>query len=345
MRNSPKLTTKSPMTNKVNRHMKNLKFILVGLSLVLFGCTQPPTETAESNSTTSAATVEDGAKVQADLPARYSIGNTAKPEVIAGWDIDVRPDGFGLPEGSGSVEDGEEIYEDKCAMCHGSFGEGEDQWPKLTGGAGTLTDARPEKSVGSFWPYASTLWDYINRAMPFTAPQSLEPDEVYAITAYVLNMNEIVDDDFILTKANFASIEMPNKDGFYVDDRPDTNNTRCMKDCKEASQINVVLGPKYSLGKATSEETKPVPTNIESTNQEGKTTYESVCKVCHDTGIADAPKLADAEAWSERLANGKDAIYANAINGLNGMPAKGGRVDLSDDTINAAVDYMLSSLK
>ena len=348
MHNSLKLTTKSPMTTKVSRHMKNSKFILIGLSFVLFGCNQQPVETAELGVTVSEPAVEDGAKVQTNLPARYSIGSAAKPEVIAGWDIDVRPDGLGLPEGSGSVEDGEEIYEEKCAMCHGSFGEGEDQWPKLTGGAGTLTEARPEKTIGSFWPYASTLWDYINRAMPFPAPQSLEPDEVYAITAYVLNMNEIVDDDFVLTKENFATVEMPNKDGFYVDDRPDTNNTRCMKDCKDAAQINVVLGPKYSLGKTAAEETKPAQTVTESANQEGgegKATYESVCKVCHGTGIADAPKLADAEAWSDRLTNGKDALYANALNGLNGMPAKGGRADLSDDTIKAAVDYMLSSLK
>ena len=330
----------------MSHFMNRSKYALVALSLLLLGCNQQPIDNADSSAKAAKSAVEDGATVQVDLPARYAIGNTAKPEVIAGWDIEVRPDGLGLPEGSGSVEDGEEIYEEKCAMCHGSFGEGEDQWPKLTGGAGTLTDARPEKSIGSFWPYASTLWDYINRAMPFTAPQSLKPDEVYAITAYVLNMNEIVDDEFVLTKENFATIEMPNKDGFYVDDRPDTNNTRCMKDCKDASQINVVLGPKYSLGEAKNGTTEStLGTTSITENDAGKKTYESVCKVCHGAGIANAPKLADIDAWAARLARGKDSIYSNALNGLNGMPAKGGRADLADDAVKASVDYMLNSLK
>ncbi len=173
----------------------------------------------------------------------YGIGTPATAEEIAGWDIDIRPDGKGLPPGSGSVEDGEMMYEEKCASCHGSFGEGVGRYPVLSGGEGTLTDERPEKTVGSYWPYASTLWDYIHRSMPFPQPQSLTDEEVYAITAYVLYLNDLVEDDFVLTADNLASIEMPNKDGFFFDDRPDTSNTGCMKNCKDPASVKITSEP------------------------------------------------------------------------------------------------------
>lgn len=162
----------------------------------------------------------------------YGVGTPATPAQIAGWDIDVRPDGKGLPPGSGSVDDGMAIYEAQCASCHGLFGEGVGRYPKLAGGMGTLTDDRPDPTVGSYWPYATTLWDYVHRAMPFFAPQSLSHDQVYAVVAYVLNLNNIVDDDFVATQSNLAAIEMPNRNGFiWEDPRPDTNNQRCMKNC------------------------------------------------------------------------------------------------------------------
>ncbi len=129
--------------------------------------------------------------VSAEVGA-YGIGTPATAGETAGWDIDIRPDGKGLPPGSGSVEDGEMMYEEQCASCHGSFGEGVGRYPVLSGGEGTLTAERPEKTVGSYWPYASTLWDYIHRAMPFPQPQSLTDEEVYAITAYVLYLNDLV---------------------------------------------------------------------------------------------------------------------------------------------------------
>ena len=106
----------------------------------------------------------------------YGIGQTATKEQIAGWDIDVRPDGRGLPEGEGSVEDGEMLYEDKCASCHGTFGEGEGRRPQLAGGVGTLSQARPEKTVGSYWPYSSTLWD--NIVLLYTYVPHQEKDKV-----------------------------------------------------------------------------------------------------------------------------------------------------------------------
>ena len=169
----------------------------------------------------------------------YGFGETATPEMIAGWDIDVSPDGRGLPPGSGSVEDGEALYDSKCAACHGTFGEGAGRWPALAGGEGSLADTRPEKTVGSFWPYASTLWDYVHRAMPYQEPQSLSDDEVYAVVAYVLYLNDLVADDFVLTRENLPGIAMPNRAGFYADPRPDVGNVACMRDCKDPATIRI----------------------------------------------------------------------------------------------------------
>jgi S-sulfosulfanyl-L-cysteine sulfohydrolase len=126
----------------------------------------------------------------------YGYGTPAASEQIAGWNIDARgDDGVGLPPGQGTVGRGQEVYADNCASCHGTFGEGEGRWPKLVGGNGTLRDDRPEPTVGSYWPFASTLWDYVNRAMPFPTPHTLPADDVYALTAFILNLNNIVPED------------------------------------------------------------------------------------------------------------------------------------------------------
>lgn len=179
--------------------------------------------------------------VMAEPVGYYDYGEPATPEQIAGWNIDVRPDGKGLPPGSGSVSEGATIYQGSCASCHGTFGEGMGRFPVLSGGIGTLTGDRPEKTVGSYWPYATTLWDYIHRAMPFYASQSLTNDQVYAIVAYVLNLNNIVDQDFVATQDNLAAVKMPNRDGFYrPDPRPDTHNKACMHDCKDPATVKIV---------------------------------------------------------------------------------------------------------
>jgi len=166
----------------------------------------------------------------------FGLGRVATPDEIAAWDIDVRPNGAGLPGGSGNAIDGEEIYAEKCAYCHGDFGEGIDRWPVLAGGQGTLTSDRPVKTVGSYWPYLSTVWDYVHRAMPFGEAQSLGNDEVYAITAYLLYMNDVIEDDFELSRESFGDVEMPNAGGFSQDARPDTATLSqaepCMTDCK-----------------------------------------------------------------------------------------------------------------
>ncbi len=171
------------------------------------------------------------------LAGNFNLGRTATPEEIAAWNKDVRPDGLGLPEGSGTVATGEEVFAERCAFCHGDFGEGVDRWPVLAGGRDSLTDERPVKTIGSFWPYLSTVFDYVNRAMPFGESGSLTADEVYAITAYLLYVNDLVDDEeFELSKANFQSIRLPNEDNFYFDDRemsPVFKATNpCMSDCK-----------------------------------------------------------------------------------------------------------------
>ncbi|WP_198585851.1 c-type cytochrome [Pararhizobium haloflavum] len=169
----------------------------------------------------------------------FGIGRPASEEEIAAWDIDVRPDGKGLPVGSGTVLDGEQVYFDQCATCHGDFGEGLGRWPVLAGGMGTLEDDRPEKTVGSFWPHVSTVYDYVRRTMPFGNARSLSDDEVYAVTAYVLYLNDIVrDEEFELSNENLADIELPNAGNFIADDRFEEDHYAekdpCMSDCLDA---------------------------------------------------------------------------------------------------------------
>lgn len=165
----------------------------------------------------------------------FNLGTIATAEQVAGWDIDVRPDGLGAPIGTGNAYDGEEVYIDRCAACHGDFGEAVDNWPVLVGGEGTLDTHDPVKTTGSYWPYASTMYDYIYRAMPFGEAQSLTHDETYQIVAYLLYMNDIIDDEFEVNQENIGTIEMPNRDGFMLPDpRPDAqplSSLACMKDC------------------------------------------------------------------------------------------------------------------
>mgnify|MGYP000485748060 CR=1 FL=1 len=289
----------------------------------------------------------------------YGYGRTATDVEIAGWDIDVRPDGKGLPAGSGSVSVGEELYEAKCAVCHGLFGEGEGRWPKLAGGFDTLDEDRPEKTVGSYWPYASTLWDYIHRAMPFTAPQSLSDDETYAITAYVLYLNDIVDEEFELSQANFTEIEMPNKDGFFVDSRPDVNNPACFENCKDPKTIKVTSAIKgitplkhIAEVKKTSkkdvldkETIQPKSITDEEQMKVGSRVYKSSCVICHGQGNAGAPILGDKTMWQSRISQGLDQLEKHAWEGFTGetgvMPAKGGNTALTKEEIAATVMYMV----
>lgn len=157
----------------------------------------------------------------AHAEGRYGFGRAPTDGEIAGWNIDIDRDGRKLPPGHGSVEQGRALFEAQCASCHGAQGEG-GVGDRLAGGHGSLASPKPVKTVGSFWPYAPTLFDYIHRAMPMNAPQSLSPDEVYAVVAYVLNLNGLVPDDAIMDARTLPAVRMPNRDGFVPDPRPDT---------------------------------------------------------------------------------------------------------------------------
>ena len=188
---------------------------------------------------------------------KLGIGRLATPQEIAGWDIDVRPDGQGLPVGKGTAKQGELLYMERCAACHGEFGESAGRWPMVAGGNGTIASHDPVKTVGSYWPYPSTLIDYIRRSMPFGAAQSLTNDELYAITAYVLLLNDVItDENFELNEKTFKTVKFKNEPNFFDDDRETAEKAfwkkdPCMKDCLpgtakvtgRASQIGVTPEP------------------------------------------------------------------------------------------------------
>ena len=175
-------------------------------------------------------------------PRKYAIGREARPDEIAGWDIDVRPDGQGLPSGKGSAKAGEDVYMTRCAACHGEFGEGSGRWPVLAGGKGTLKSDDPSKTVGSYFPYLSSVFDYVRHAMPFGDAQSMSNDELYSVVAYLLYLNDVVEDTFVLSPDTFGQVKMPNNVGFHDDDREATerafwNAKPCMTNCK--AQVTV----------------------------------------------------------------------------------------------------------
>ncbi|MGH6623085.1 MAG: c-type cytochrome, partial [Burkholderiaceae bacterium] len=180
----------------------------------------------------------------------FGFGRAPSADEIAGWDIDVRPDGHGVRRGKGTVAEGQVIYEAQCASCHGTFGEnnrymaiagGVRKGDLQTGRAAALKASDGIRTLGTKLNHATTLWDYIYRAMPWTQPQSLSVDQVYAVTAYVLYLNEIVPSDFTLDEKNLLTLAMPNRNGLTtqhglasVSGRPDVQGSACMKDCASA---------------------------------------------------------------------------------------------------------------
>lgn len=175
---------------------------------------------------------------------KLGLGRPATEDEVAAWDGDVAPDGTGLPVGSGDVWTGDELFADQCAVCHGDFAEGRDNWPKLAGGMDTLDHDDPLKTVGSYWPYLSTAFDYIKRSMPFGNAGTLSDDDTYAILAYILYSNDLIDDDFVLSNETFFDVEMPNADGFFVDNRAETeyaawSGEPCMENCKDSVEITM----------------------------------------------------------------------------------------------------------
>jgi cytochrome c len=141
------------------------------------------------------------------------LGVPATPEQVAGWDISVGPDGAGLPPGSGTATAGKAVYEAKCLACHGAEGAGQPN-DRLVGGEGTLREAAPIRTIGSYWPYATTVFDYIRRAMPYVSPHTLTADETYAVTAYLLALNGVIGEGDVMDAATLPKVVMPNRDGF-----------------------------------------------------------------------------------------------------------------------------------
>jgi len=336
----------------------------------------------------------------------FGYGRTPTEREIKAWDIDVTPFGKDAPmydmkhgevvldedgqpkKAEGSVELGNELYDAQCAMCHGDFGAGGKGYPTLSGG--TLASLKnqlfnpadanpgmepPKRTIGSYWPYASTLFWYIQDAMPFPHPKSLSNSETYALTAYLLYENGIqidgeeLDEEYVLDREKFLKIKMPNEDGFYpVVDTPEDpkqgvrnmteflsnpenygKGTRCMKDCIKEDVSKLVMritdgGLSDFNPPASTERSMPV---VEATGpvHPGQAAYEASCSACHANEAIGAPVVGDKEAWASVMAKGIDGVYHNGINGINAMPPKGGNMDLSDDEVKVIIDYMIEASK
>ena len=150
----------------------------------------------------------------------YGLGRPATDQEVRAWNIDVGPTGEGLPAGQGTAKQGAALFAARCAACHGPTGQ-EGPMDRLVGGAGTLASQHPIKTIGSYWPYATTLYDYVHRAMPFPAPQSLSPDEIYSVVAWLLYKIGIIAEDVVVDARSLPGISMPNRRGFLPDPRPD----------------------------------------------------------------------------------------------------------------------------
>ena len=265
---------------------------------------------------------------------KFGLGRGATKREVAAWDGDISPDGTGLPMGSGDAINGEEVFAEHCAICHGDFAEGVDNWPELAGGLDTLADEDPVKTVGSYWPYLSTTWDYVKRSMPFGYAQSLSDDDVYAIVAYILYSNDIVDEDFILSNETFLDVEMPNKNGFIVDDRLTSeshfwNKKVCMSDCKSDVKITMraaVLDVTPEDEKNENSEDSAAVTTISNQVEEQS---EALVKVVNlDSGLVEAGEKAFKKCKScHQIGDGAknktgphlNAIFGRKIGGIQGF--------------------------
>jgi len=384
-----------------------------------FGDNQKVTETNTNTTTTAKETKKvavDGAVLYPTKNGSYTAykvnpqvenfktthGRTPTATEIAAWDIDVNPDMSNMPKydmkhgkpvlddngekivAKGTPEEGDELFEAQCAMCHGDFGSGGKGYPALSGGdINSLTyqlqdpadpnpgQEPPSKRIGSYWPYASTLFWYIQDAMPFPHPKSLSNSETYALTAYLLQANEVtingeeIEDDWELSAANFKEIKMPNADGFYPnvdtpedpakgvanatkflsDDKNYGAGVRCMTNCRDGKVPVLRIKADLSDGIVPAPSTvRDMPVVVDERKEiPGRKDYEASCSVCHATDMMGAPKVGDKEVWASRVDN-IETTYNNAINGLNGMPPRGG-TDFDDERMKTIIDYMISVSK
>ena len=167
------------------------------------------------------------------LPDKPRFGEPISEADIAAWNIDIRtPDGKGLPPGRGTVAEGRKVYESRCIACHGPDAKGGSVYGPMVGGIGSFKTNARVVTPGSMYPYAPILFDYIRRSMPMDRPQSLSVNETYAVSAYILNLNGLIPTDAVMDQASLPQVKMPNRDGFIIDDRPDTRAVRCMTNCK-----------------------------------------------------------------------------------------------------------------
>ena len=320
-----------------------------------------------------------------------SFGRAATANEIKAWDVDALPDGSGLPAGEGSVEEGDELYEAQCASCHGDFGGGGNGYPQLAGGNQdkdengiviTLKNQRlapgmdaPKRTIGTYWPYATTLFTYIRDAMPYATPKSLSANETYAITAYILAQNSIeidgveMDDEYVLNKERLVKVVLPNRDGFYPNidgptgpadvkaffsDRAKNigSGTRCMTDCKDPGMDGKTEATVMKIGYEMKDvvpaysTVRDLPPEVEDKSvSRAEKMYNESCKLCHATDNMGAPAVGDIAAWREVMAKGIDKVLYNAVNGMGGMPAKGGNDDLTPSEVKDILDFMIKSSK
>lgn len=187
-------------------------------------------------STTGLALLASIAFGSAALAGQY--GQAISEADLAAWDIDIStPTGDGLPEGQGTVAEGAKIFAEKCVACHGENAAGGSMYGSMVGGIGSMTEPKRKLTPGSMYPYAPILFDYMRRSMPMTEPQSLSNNEVYALSAYIYSLNGLVPANGTVSAETLKAIKMPNREGFMVDDRPDSNATRCMKNCPPLEPI------------------------------------------------------------------------------------------------------------
>jgi len=320
-----------------------------------------------------------------------SFGRTPTANEIKAWDVDALPDGTGLPEGEGSVEEGDELYEEQCAACHGDFGGGGNGYPQLAGGNQdkdengiviTLKNQRlapgmdaPKRTIGTYWPKATTLFTYIRDAMPYATPKSLSANETYAITAYLLAQNGVMidgqemDEEYVLNAQKLTKVVLANNNGFYPNidgptgpadvkaffaDRAKNigSGTRCMTDCKDPGMDGKTEATVMKIGYEMKDvvpaysTVRDLPPEVEDKSiSKAEKMYNVNCKLCHATDNMGAPAVGDVAAWKEVTAKGVDKVVYNAINGMGGMPAKGGNEDLIPSEVKEIVDFMIESSK